>query len=103
MSRAAACRLAASCDTLQTQTAAGAANGPGTILGTVELNVTNVNPDYTLDFGSGSTFQNLVSRHLRLAHHAFGRRIDQLQHNTGVHAAAPAESPPPPPAPKPLP
>jgi len=45
----------------QTQTAAGSGNGPGTILGTVELNLTNVNPDYTLDFGSGSTFQNLVT------------------------------------------
>ena len=44
-----------------TQTAAGPANGPGTILGTVELNVTNVNPDYTLDFGSGSKFLNLFS------------------------------------------
>jgi autotransporter-associated beta strand protein len=43
------------------QTAAGSANGPGTIFGTVELNLTNVNPDYTLDFGSGSTFQNLVT------------------------------------------
>ena len=45
----------------QAQTAAGAANGPGTIRGTVELNVTNVNPDYTLDFGAGSTLQNAVA------------------------------------------
>jgi len=46
----------------QPQAAAGTANGPGTILGTVELNVTNVNPDYTLDFGGSiSTFKNLVA------------------------------------------
>ncbi len=44
----------------QPQTAAGAANGPGTIRGTVEINLTNVNPDYTLDFGHYSTFKNLV-------------------------------------------
>lgn len=45
----------------QAQTAAGAANGPGTIRGTVEINLTNVNPDYTLDFGSLAVFQNLVA------------------------------------------
>jgi autotransporter-associated beta strand protein len=45
----------------QAQATAGAANGPGTILGTVELNVTNVNPNYTLDFGGGSTFKNVVA------------------------------------------
>ena len=43
------------------QTTAGAANGPGTILGTVELSLTNVNPNYTLDFGAGSTLTNLVT------------------------------------------
>lgn len=43
------------------QTAAGSGNGPGTIFGTVEINLNNVNPDYTLDFGSGSTLQNLVT------------------------------------------
>ena len=35
--------------------------GPGTILGTVELNLTNVNPNYTLDFGTGSTLTTLGS------------------------------------------
>ncbi len=46
----------------QAQTAAGSSNGPGTILGTVELNVTNVNPNYTLDFGGSiSTLTNLVT------------------------------------------
>jgi autotransporter-associated beta strand protein len=46
----------------QAQTTAGPANGPGTILGTVELNVTNVNPDYTLDFGGNlSKLTNLVA------------------------------------------
>jgi len=35
--------------------------GPGTIFGTVELNLTNVNPNYTLDFGTGSTLTNLVT------------------------------------------
>ena len=35
--------------------------GPGTITGTVELNITNVNPNYTLDFGNGSTLTNLVT------------------------------------------
>lgn len=41
----------------QAQTAAG--TGPGTIFGRVELNLTNVNPNYTLDFGSGSTLTTL--------------------------------------------
>jgi fibronectin-binding autotransporter adhesin len=41
----------------QPQTSGG--TGPGTILGTVELNVTNVNPNYTLDFGDGGTLTNL--------------------------------------------
>lgn len=45
----------------QTQTAAGSGNGPGTIFGTVELNLTNVNPNYTLDFGAGSALTNLVA------------------------------------------
>ena len=45
----------------QAQTTAGALNGPGTIVGTVELNVTNVNPNYTLDFGSGGALSNLVA------------------------------------------
>jgi autotransporter-associated beta strand protein len=35
--------------------------GPGTILGTVELNTSSVNPNYTLDFGNGSTLTNLVT------------------------------------------
>jgi len=35
--------------------------GPGTIRGTVELNVTNVNPNYTLDFGQGSKLTNTVA------------------------------------------
>ena len=43
------------------QSAAGAGNGPGTIFGTVELNLTNVNPNYTLDFGSGAALTNLVA------------------------------------------
>ncbi|MEI6646801.1 MAG: autotransporter-associated beta strand repeat-containing protein [bacterium] len=43
------------------QTAAGSTNGPGTIFGTVELNVNNVNPNYTLDFGAGSTLTTLGS------------------------------------------
>jgi len=43
----------------QAQTTGGA--GPGTVFGTVELNVTNVNPNYTLDFGAGSTLTNLVT------------------------------------------
>ena len=34
----------------------GATTGPGTILGTVELNANNVNAGYTLDFGTGATF-----------------------------------------------
>ncbi|MEI6675362.1 MAG: autotransporter-associated beta strand repeat-containing protein, partial [Verrucomicrobiota bacterium] len=37
------------------------ATGPGTILGTVELNVTNVDPNYTLDFGTGSSLTNVVA------------------------------------------
>ena len=45
----------------QAQTTAGAANDPGTIFGTVELNVTNVNPNYVLDFGSGGALTNLVA------------------------------------------
>ncbi|MFN4943171.1 MAG: beta strand repeat-containing protein, partial [Akkermansiaceae bacterium] len=46
----------------QAQTAAGSSNGPGTILGTVELNASNVNPDYTLDFGGSiSALTNLVA------------------------------------------
>jgi autotransporter-associated beta strand protein len=44
----------------QAQTTAGAANGPGTILGTVELNITNVNPNYILGFGGGSKFTNTI-------------------------------------------
>jgi autotransporter-associated beta strand protein len=40
------------------QTTAGASNGPGTIFGTVELDLTNVNPNYTLDFGAGSILTN---------------------------------------------
>jgi len=43
----------------QAQTSGG--TGPGTIYGTVELNLTGVNPDYTLDFGGGSTFANVVA------------------------------------------
>jgi autotransporter-associated beta strand protein len=43
------------------QTAAGSTNGPGTIYGTVELNINNVNPNYTLDFGAGSTLTTLSS------------------------------------------
>ena len=35
--------------------------GPGTIRGTVELNVNNVNPNYTLDFGQGSKLTNTVA------------------------------------------
>ena len=45
----------------QTQSAAGTTNGPGLIRGTVEINLTNVNPDYTLDLGSDSVFLNLVA------------------------------------------
>jgi len=45
----------------QAQTTAGASNGPGTIFGTVELNLTNVNPNYTLDLGSGGALINLVA------------------------------------------
>ena len=40
------------------QATAGASNGPGTIFGTVELDLTNVNPNYTLDFGAGSILTN---------------------------------------------
>jgi autotransporter-associated beta strand protein len=43
----------------QPQTAGG--TGPGTIFGTVELNNAGVNPDYTLDLGSGSMLTNLVA------------------------------------------
>jgi autotransporter-associated beta strand protein len=43
------------------QSAAGSSNGPGTILGTVELNAGTVSPNYTLDFGAGSTLKNLLS------------------------------------------
>jgi len=43
----------------QVQTAGG--TGPGTILGTVELNITNVNPNYTLDFGGGSKLTNTIA------------------------------------------
>lgn len=43
------------------QTAAGSGNGPGTIFGTVELNVTNANPNYTLDFASGAALTNLIT------------------------------------------
>jgi autotransporter-associated beta strand protein len=43
----------------QVQTAGG--TGPGTILGTVELNITNVNPNYTLDFGGGSKLTNVIA------------------------------------------
>jgi autotransporter-associated beta strand protein len=43
----------------QPQTAAG--TGPGRIFGTVELNANNVNPNYTLDFGSGAVLTNLVA------------------------------------------
>ena len=35
--------------------------GPGTIFGTVELNNAAVNPNYTLDFGSGSILTNLIA------------------------------------------
>ena len=45
----------------QAQTTAGASNSPGTIFGTVELNLTNVNPNYTLDLGSGGALINLVA------------------------------------------
>ncbi|OYV06452.1 MAG: hypothetical protein CFE26_06235 [Verrucomicrobiales bacterium VVV1] len=45
----------------QAQTTAGAPNGPGTVFGTVELNLTNVNPNYTLDLGSGGALINLVA------------------------------------------
>jgi autotransporter-associated beta strand protein len=43
----------------QAQTTGG--TGPGTILGTVELNITNVNPNYTLDFGTGGKLTNVVT------------------------------------------
>ena len=43
------------------QNSAGAANGPGTIFGTVELNLTNINPNYTLDFGNGAKLTPLVT------------------------------------------
>jgi autotransporter-associated beta strand protein len=43
------------------QTSAGSGNGPGTIFGTVELNTTNVNPNYVLDFGEGGALTNLVT------------------------------------------
>ncbi len=43
----------------QAQTAGG--TGPGTILGTVELGITNVNPNYTLNFGQGSKLTNTVA------------------------------------------
>ncbi len=43
------------------QVQATGATGPGTILGTVELNATNVDPNYTLDFGTGSNLTNLVA------------------------------------------
>jgi len=36
-------------------------NSPGTIFGTVELNITGANPNYTLDFGAGSTLTTLGS------------------------------------------
>jgi autotransporter-associated beta strand protein len=44
-----------------TTTQATGGTGPGTIFGTVELSVSNVNPDYTLDFGSGSILTNLIA------------------------------------------
>lgn len=44
-----------------TQTTAGAGNGPGTIFGTVELNVNNANPNYTIDLGSGGAISNIVA------------------------------------------
>jgi hypothetical protein len=40
-------------------------------LGTVEINLTNVNPDYTLDFGSGLHVPEPGHRDLCLARHAF--------------------------------
>ncbi len=43
------------------QTAAGAGNGPGTIFGTVELNNAAANPNYVLDFGSGSALTNIIT------------------------------------------
>jgi len=43
------------------QAQATGTTGPGTILGTLELNVTNVDPNYTLDFGTGSTLTNGVA------------------------------------------
>ena len=41
----------------QVQTTGG--TGPGTISGTVELNITNVNPNYTLDFAAGGKLTNV--------------------------------------------
>jgi len=41
------------------QTQGSGGTGPGTILGTVELNVSAVNPNYTLDFGSGSVLTSV--------------------------------------------
>lgn len=43
------------------QTTAGAGNGPGTIFGTVELNVSNANPNYTIDLGSGGAISSIVA------------------------------------------
>jgi autotransporter-associated beta strand protein len=34
---------------------------PDTVFGTVELNITNVNPNYTLDFGTGSALTNTIN------------------------------------------
>jgi autotransporter-associated beta strand protein len=43
------------------QTTAGSGNGPGTIFGTVELNLSNVNPNYTIDLGTGGSINNVIS------------------------------------------
>ena len=45
----------------QNQATAGAANGPGTILGTVEVNVATVSPNYPLTLGGGSVLTSSLA------------------------------------------
>ena len=61
-SRAAACRLAVSCDTPpKPRPRRAPPTAPARSWERSSSTLTNVNPDYTLNFGSGSTFQNLVA------------------------------------------